>query len=156
MLPETVRDALGRHLADVRERHAADVRRGAGFVELPAAFGRKSPRAGREGPWQWVFPATRQYRHRPTGEVRRHHLHETVVQRAVGQAGREARLAKRVTPHVFRHTFATHLVEAGYDIRTIQELLGHRDVRTTMIYVHVLNRGGLGVRSPLDEPPDRR
>ena len=110
--------------------------------------------ADREWPWQWVFPATRTNLHRPTGKVRRHHLHETVVQRDVKQAVRLAGLSKRATPHTLRHSFATHLLEDGYDIRTIQLLLGHRDVRTTMIYTHVLGRGPLGVRSPLDSLGD--
>jgi integrase len=119
-------------------------------VALPDALARKYPNAGREWPWQWIFPATRPYRDRETGQLRRHHLHETVVQRAVRQAALEAGVSKRVHCHALRPSFATHLLEAGYDIRTIQELLGHKDVSTTMIYTHVLNRGGLGARSPLD------
>src|SRR5262245_52651870 len=133
----------------IRLRHH-DLRAGAGWVELPHALGRKYPNAGRELGWQWVFPATRTYRERATGERRRHHLHATVVQRAVHRAAREAGLTKPATCHTFRHSFATHLLEDGYDIRTVQELLGHRDVRTTMIYTHVLDRGPAGVRSPLD------
>jgi integrase len=121
-----------------------------GWVELPLALGRKYPNAGREWIWQWVFPATRTYRERETGEHRRHHLHESVVQRAVREAARRAGIPKRVTCRTFRHSFATHLLEDGYDIRTIQTLLGHRDVRTTMIYTHVLARGSAGVVSPAD------
>jgi site-specific recombinase XerD len=111
---------------------------------------RKYPNASREWIWQWVFPATRTYVDPASQEVRRHHLHETVIQRAVRAAARAAGISKPVSPHTLRHSFATHMLEDGYDIRTIQELLGHRDVSTTMIYTHVLNRGACGVRSPLD------
>jgi site-specific recombinase XerC len=110
----------------------------------------KLPNAGREWPWQWLFPATRGYFHPETGQRRRHHFHETALQRAVHVAGLAAGIGKRVTCHSLRHSFATHLLQSGSDIRTIQELLGHRSVATTMIYTHVLNRGGLGARSPLD------
>ena len=123
-----------------------------GHVELPDAPSRKFPAAARELAWQWIFPATRTYRTADGGERRRHHLHESVLQRAVKDAASRAGLEKRATCHALRHSFATHLLESGYDIRTIQELLGHRDVSTTMIYTHVLNRGGRGVRSPLDLP----
>jgi len=151
MLPASVKGPLRAHLAQVWRMHAEDLRQGLGSVELPDALAQKFPNASREWGWQWVFPASRHYLIRATGERRRHHLHETVLQRAVKQAAREAGIAKPASCHTLRHSFATHLLEAGQDIRTIQELLGHRDVSTTMIYTHVLNRGGLGVRSPLDE-----
>ena len=150
MLPASLKVELARHLDRIRKRHADDIGRGAGWVELPAALGRKYPNAGREWPWQWVFPATRTYRHIETGQLRRHHLHESVVQRAVREAVLAAGIPKRATCHTFRHSFATHLIEDGHDIRTVQELLGHRDVTTTMICAHVLGRDGLGVPSPAD------
>ncbi|MCC6552397.1 MAG: integron integrase [Polyangiaceae bacterium] len=152
MLPLRLVSPLRDHLTATRAQHAADLAAGAGWVALPDALGRKYPNAGREWPWQGVFPATRPYRDRETGQLRRHHLHETVLQRAVREAALAAGLSRRASCHTLRHSFATHLLEAGYDIRTIQELLGHRDVSTTMISTHVLNRGGLAVRSPLDGP----
>jgi site-specific recombinase XerD len=119
-------------------------------VELPSALARKYPNAGRQWVWQWVFPATRIYVDRATGQRGRHHLHETVLQREIRRAVWQTGIPKRASPHTLRHSFATHLLEDGHDIRTVQELLGHRDVSTTMIYTHVLNQGPAGVRSPAD------
>ena len=150
MLPEAVREPLIRHLAEVRQRHLDDLSAGYGRVVLPDALERKFPNAPMEWAWQFVFPAGRICRDKRYGPPSRFHLHETVVQRAVTQAARSAGTAKRVGCHTFRHSFATHLLETGSDIRTVQELLGHADVSTTMVYTHVLNRGGLGVKSPLD------
>ena len=153
ILPSSARPVLEQHLRLVKRLHTRDTRDGVG-VSLPEALARKYPNAVHDWGWQWVFPATRTYRN-AIGARRRHHLHETVLQRAVRDAARSAGFAKRVTCHSFRHSFATHLLQAGYDIRTVQQLMGHSDVRTTMIYTHVLNRGGIGVRSPADMGPGR-
>ncbi len=153
LLPAIARDQLARQLELVRKQHRKDVARDAGWVELPDALARKYPVAGRELAWQWVFPATRCYVDRSTGQRRRHHIHETVLQRAVKLAVAKAGLAKPASCHTLRHSFATHLLEAGYDIRTVQNLLGHKDVSTTMIYTHVLASMFSNVKSPADHIP---
>jgi len=150
MLPRKLQEALRAHLEKVRALHKADLSEGFGAVWLPHALERKFTHAAREWPWQWVFPAARRSEDPVSGITRRHHFHEKNLQNSVKRAIEKAGVAKAGSCHTFRHSFATHLLEAGYDIRTVQELLGHKDVATTMIYTHVLNKPGLAVRSPLD------
>jgi integron integrase len=151
VLPESLFEPLQEHLRRVRMIHDRDLDDGYGAVYLPYALERKYPNTNKEWCWQYVFPAAALSKDPRSGALRRHHLGESGPQRAVREAAKLAGVAKPVSCHTFRHSFATHLLEAGYDIRTVQELLGHKDVKTTMIYTHVLNRGGLAVRSPLDD-----
>jgi integron integrase len=150
VLPGQLMNPLHFHLIHVRRLHEEDLRQGYGRVYLPYALERKYPKASAEWGWQWVFPADKLSVDPRTGLVRRHHASEDMLQKAVKKAVRQAGITKRAGCHTLRHSFATHMLEAGYDLRTIQELLGHANVQTTQIYTHVLNRGGRGVRSPLD------
>jgi integron integrase len=150
LLPESLVKPLEFQIQTSQLIHQQDLSEGYGETKLPFALGVKYPNAGKEWPWQFVFPASQRSTDPEGGQVRRHHLHPSAIQKAVKRAAQKSGIPKRITPHTFRHSFATHLLEAGYDIRTVQELLGHKDVKTTMIYTHVLNRGPKAVRSPLD------
>jgi integron integrase len=151
MLPDSLITPLQAHLEKVQALHQRDLAEGFGEVHLPDALAEKFKAAPKAWGWQWVFPSNLRSPDTRSGIIRRHHLHPESVQKAVRYAARAGEMVKPVSPHVLRHSFATHLLQCGYDIRTVQELLGHKDVETTMIYTHVLNRGGRGVTSPLDQ-----
>jgi len=150
MLPKSVLPSLREHLIGVKQQHQHDLRKGVGSVYMPTALARKYPGANRTWIWQYVFPARRLSKDPRSTAVRRHHIHENSVQKAVKKAAQTTGIPKRISPHTFRHSFATHLLQNGYDIRTVQELLGHKNLQTTMIYTHVLNQGSVAVHSPLD------
>ena len=150
MLPELLKGPIKDHIKKVKTIHERDLADGWGRVQMPSAMDRKYPNAPRDWRWQWVFPQENRWKNTKTGEEGRHHIDKSLVQKSVRDATTKAGLTKRATCHTFRHSFATHLLEGGYDIRTVQELLGHNDVKTTMIYTHVLNRGPAGVRNPVD------